>query len=285
MRRETQTNNRLLAVLVGISMLFLSLPLSRPVSSVKACLTYIFDPLFYQGDSGVRLLSRVPQNARNLISAEMENTVLKEKLKNELILNMETDSLKSENARLRSEMGLSSPGARPFVWASVLKRSPADWYQSVIVSAGKNQGLKPNDPVFAAYKNSLAAVGRLVEVRPEVSVVELLTNDISAVAALLVSSGTAGTSFFNGLAQGEGLPDLKINYLPLNSSIREGDLVLTSPASASFPPSVVIGTVIKAEPVNPFFIFKSAEVLPALSPASFNEVLIIKNKKEIKALQ
>ncbi len=285
MHREARTANQLLVVLMGVSILILSLPLSRPIAAVKACLTYVFDPPLYQGANGIKYLSEVPSSVRNLMSADVENRSLKEEIKNELLLRTQVDSLESENARLRSEVGLAAPRKMPFIWASVIKRAPSDWYQSFLISAGEDQGLKPNDPVFAPYGKSLAAVGRIMEVRADVSVVQLLTNDLSAVAALAISGSTQSASSFGGLAQGEGVPSLRLNYLPIEASLHEGDQVVTSPTSASFPPSIVIGTVVRVYPVDPFLVFQSAEVRPALAPSSFDEVLIIKNRKELKALQ
>jgi rod shape-determining protein MreC len=285
MHRETRTANQLLVFLMGVSILILSLPLSRPVASIKACLAYMFDPSLYQGAIGVNHLSEIPSSARDLISADAQNKILKEEIKNELLLRTKVDSLESENARLREEMGLVVPGGKPFIWASVIKRAPADWYRSLLVSAGENQGLKLNDPVFAPHEKSLAAVGRVVEVRANISVVQLLTNDLSAVAALVVSGSTQSASSFGGLAQGEGLPSLRLNYLPIEAPLREGDRVVTSPTSVSFPPSVLIGTVLHLYPVDPFLIFQSAEIRPALAPSSFDEVLIMINDKGIKELQ
>ena len=285
MHRETRTANRLLIVLMGLSILILSLPLSIPIREIKTSLGYLLDPALYQGAEGVNRLSTIPNRLGNLMNADLQNKTLKEEIKNELVLKTEVDSLQTENARLRAEMGLPNPKKTSFIWASVIKRSPSDLYRSLIVSAGEDQDLKPNDPVFAPYGKSLAAIGRVVDVGKKISEVQLLTNDLSAVAALVVSVSSENEVSFNGLAQGEGRDSLRLNYLPPDAVLQKGDRVVSSPSSASFPPSIVIGTITQVYPTDPFLTFQSAEVRPALAPSAFDEVVIIKNRKEEKALQ
>ena len=274
MHRELRLANRLVIFFIGISILLLSLPLSVPVASFKASLQYLIDPGLYQGADGLKRISEIPLSLRNLLSADIQNRELKDEIKMEPILNTEIDSLKIENDRLRSEMDLGKRVSFSFVWGQVIQRSPADWYQDFIISAGKNKGLELNDPVFAVDGNTLAAVGRVLEVHSNTAVVQLLTSDLSAIDSFIVSQSSHTHGSFNGLIQGSDAPNLQISYLPVQAPLEEGEKVYTSPNSVSFPPSILIGTVVKVYPVDPFLIFKSADVRPALSPSEINEVLV-----------
>ncbi len=274
MHRELRLANRLAIFFVGISVLLLSLPLSGPVASFKFALQYLIEPELYQGSIGLERLSELPSSLKKLLQADIQNRSLTDQIKMEPVLESEIESLKTENDRLRSEMDLGKRISFSFAWARVVKRSPADWYQDFIISIGKNKGINSNDPVFAVNGRSLAAIGRVVEVRSNTAVVQLLTSDISAVDSFIISQSSHTHGAFNGLVQGLAAPDLQISYLPVQAPLKEGDKVYTSPNSASFPPSIFIGTVAKVYPVDPFLIFKSADVRPALSPSEINEVLV-----------
>lgn len=274
MHRELRLANRLVIFFVGISILLLSLPLSGLVASFKFSLQYLINPEIYQGSSGLERLSNIPSSLRNLLLADVQNRKLKDEIKSEPVLESEIESLKVENNRLRSEMDFGKRASFSFTWAKVIKRSPADWYQDFIISIGKNKGIEPNAPVFAVAGPTIVAIGRVVETRTATAVVELLTSDLSAVDSYVVSQSSRTKGAFNGLTQGQNAPDLQISYLPVQASLKEGDKVYTSPHSASFPPSIWIGTVAKVYPVDPFLIFKSADVYPALSPGEINEVLV-----------
>ncbi len=285
MHRELRLANRLAIFFVGISIFLLSLPLSGLVASLKFSLQYLIEPELYQGSSGLERLSNIPSSLKNLLLADIQNRKLKDEIKTEPVLESEVDSLKTENDRLRSEMDLGKRASFSFAWAEVIKKSPADWYQDFIISIGKNKGIELNDPVFAIGDSSLDAIGRVVEVRSNTAVVQLLTSDLSAVDSYSVSQSSRTRGLFNGLVQGQDSPNLQISYLPVQAPLKEGDKVYTSPNSASFPPSIFIGTVSRVYPVDPFLIFKSADVFPALSPSEINEVLVGRGIKKTEINQ
>ena len=90
-------------------------------------------------------------------------------------------------------------------------------------------------------------------------------------AAAYLSSAT-----LEGLIQGQGTGRLSLNYLDAEAVVAAGDQVVTSPASATFPPEIPIGTVAKAHQRHPFLAFQSVEVIPILSPSRIREVMILK---------
>jgi hypothetical protein len=151
-----------------------------------------------------------------------------------------------------------------------MERDPMHWYGSVGVDAGADKGVSLNDPVLGRKDDAVVAVGRVIEVRPMTSTVLLLTDQRSAAAAYL-SSGT-----LEGLVQGQDAPHLRMNYLNSEAHLVDGDLVYTSPTSATFPPDVLIGRVSKIDPRDPFLAFQAVEVAPALDAAALQEVLILR---------
>lgn len=248
----------------------LSLPLSGPVASFKACLVYVLDPLVYYSAKEVDRFADVPGNVRGLLDADAENRLMREQGKQAVWARTESDALRSENRRLRSLLNLKAPSGRAPVWAHVLERDPLHWYRSLTVDAGGEQGVVLNSPVLGANGGGLAAVGRVVEVRPKSSVVMLVTDEPSSVAAFL------STAAVEGLVQGQGSSRLLMSYLPPDAVLEVGDRVYTSPTSATFPAEVLIGTVVKVYPKDPFLTFQSVEVRPAVDASSMDELMILK---------
>jgi rod shape-determining protein MreC len=271
-QRETRTAHYVLAALSSIALVLLSLPLSSPVRSFKAAASYVLDPVAWHGEKGVQRVAGAPERLGRLLTADMENERLNAELKRLEWLKTTVESLSLENERLRRSMGLRPPEGRAPLWAHVLERDPLHWYRSVVVDAGAAQGVSLNDPVLGPAEGRLVAVGRIVELRPESSVVLLLTDELSAAAAYL-SSGT-----LEGLVQGQDNPRLRMNYLNAEASIAVGDAAYTSPTSATFPPDILVGRVARVYPKDPFLTFQSVEIAPALDASSLQELIILRAK-------
>jgi rod shape-determining protein MreC len=281
LNREARAANYVLASFSIISLTLLSLPLSGPVQAFKATVTYLLTPVAYYGDKGAERFASVPGRLRDLMSADVENSQFKEQVKQAQWEKQEADSLKLENARLRAALGLKPRGGHQAVWAHVMERDPLRWYRSVTVDAGSEQGVTLNSPVLGHMGDRMAAIGRIVEVRPKNSVVLLVSDDLSSVAAYVVepSTQTVGGEAprqFEGLLQGQGSARLRMNYLSPDAEVKQGDLVYTSPTSATFPPDVLLGHVAKVNPLDPFLTFQSVEVQTALDPSRLKEVMILK---------
>lgn len=271
MHRETKVSNYLLAGLSAIALVLLSLPLTGPVRSFKACAVYILNPVAYYGAKGAQRLADAPPAVARLLAVDMENQRLRAELRQTAFFKAELDAFRRENRRLTGAMGLKVPAqSRSPLWAHVMERDPLHWYRSIMVDAGTDDGVTLNAPVLGQKGESLVAVGRIVEARKDSSVVLLLTDELSSVASYL-SSAT-----LEGLVQGQGGSRLRMNYLNSEASLSDTDEVYTSPTSATFPGDLLIGTVSKVYPRDPFLTFQSVEVQPALDASSLQEILILR---------
>ncbi len=284
MHRETRVANYVLASLAIISLTLLSLPLSGPVRAFKACSTYVMNPIAYYGDKGAQRFANVPSNIRDLIAADMENRLMLEEIKKATWIQAENDSLKIENGRLRAALSLRSPTGRTPLWAHVMERDPLQWYRSITVDAGTDEGVTVNAPVLGQKGDQVVVIGRVKEARRKDSVVLLVTDDLSAVAAYVASASTETPTDYEGLLQGQGISSLRMNYLPPDAKARVGDMVYTSPTSATFPPDILIGTVSKVLPLDPFLAFQALDVQPAVDASSLREVMILKAQPEAQPL-
>lgn len=275
MHRETRVANYALAGFCGIALILLSLPLSAPVTALKACLVYVVSPAVYYGAKGSQRLAAIPGRLRDLVSADIENKLLQEEIKKAAWIKAEAESLRLEGQRLRAQMGLKAPAGRVPAWARVIEREPAHWYRSFLVDAGAEQGISVNAAVLGSGPNGLSAVGRVVEVRARTSLVLLLTDDLSSVAAYVLSVSSGESRGYEGLLQGLGRPGLRMNYLSPGAVVAAGDAVMTSATSATFPPDVAVGVVSEVHPPDPFLTFQSVSVKPALDASQLKEVMIL----------
>ncbi len=270
MQRESRIAHYVVGVLTTGSLVLLSLPLSSPVRSFKACVSYVLDPISYQGERGIQKMADMPSRVRELLSADIENRRLQDELRRLAWLKADVESLGLENVRLRGFLGLKTPSGRHPTWAHVMQRDPQRWYGSVAIDAGTDRAVSLNDPVLGRKGDSVVAIGRVIEVRPRMSTVMLLTDSRSAAAAYL-SSGT-----IDGLVQGQDGPHLRMNYVNSEAKIVGDDSVYTSPTSVTFPPDVLIGRVLQVNPRDPILAMQSIEISPALDAASLQEVLILR---------
>jgi rod shape-determining protein MreC len=283
MHREARIANYVLAAYTVLALTMLSLPLTAPVLKLKACVSYVLNPVAYYGAKGTDRFADIPANIKDLLAADAENRELRDKVKQAQWARAEGDSLKIENARLRAELGLKAPQVRSPVWAHVMERDPLHWYGSIMIDAGKNQGLEISAPVLGQVGEGLVAIGRVVEVRANSATVLLLTDPLSSLAAYATSASTENPKSFEGLLQGQNRARMLMNYLNPDALVVTGDLVYTSPTSATFPPDVLIGTVAKVYPPDQELAFQSAEIAPAADASRLKEVMILKPQSEATA--
>lgn len=270
MHREARISNYVLASFSIVSLTLLSLPIAAPVQAFKICVTYVLNPVAYYGAKGQERLASVPARIRGLLSADIENRLMHEEIQEALWVRAQMEALKAENGRLRSTLGLGAPKGHAPLWAHVMERDPLHWYRSLMVDKGGLQGVSLNAPVLGEGPEGLVAIGRVVEVRPKTSVVLLVSDELSSVAAYLSSST------LEGLVQGQGGSRLLMNYLSSEATLQVGERVYTSPTSATFPPDILMGTVVKVNPRDPFLTFQSAEIQAAVEAASLKTVMILR---------
>ncbi|MDD5655784.1 MAG: rod shape-determining protein MreC [Elusimicrobia bacterium] len=279
MHRDIRVSNYILAAFSALSLTMLSLPLSAPVRAFKACALYLSDPLAFYGIRGAQRMADIPAGTARLLSADMANVRLEAQLRDAAWLKTELEVLRTENRRLTQALSLrAAPGYAP-IWAGVMERDPLHWYDNIMVDAGSERGVRLNAPVFGDRDGALVAVGRVTEVRRDSAIVMLLTDELSSLAAYL------STAAVDGLVQGQGGPRLRMNYLHSEAVLAAGDLVYTSPTSATFPGDILVGRIAALNPRDPFLTFQSAEVDLAVDAAKLSHVMILRPRTPGEALE
>ncbi len=167
-----------------------------------------------------------------------ENTELKNRIAALEQENVNIDSYKSENERLRALLDMKNLREQPeYTGANVIARDSGDWYETLVIDKGTLGGVDVNSIVIVPA----GLVGSVYEVGADYAKVKTVADVESSVGAV------CGRTNDMGLAEGKsGLtPQGKcsLNYLDKNAKIVEGDSIETSGTGGIFPKGLRIGKV------------------------------------------
>jgi rod shape-determining protein MreC len=166
--------------------------------------------------------------------------------------------------RLRALLELKEKTEYPTIAAQVIARDPTNWYRSVIINKGRREGLAADMGVVTPA----GVVGRIVKVYDHLSVVLLINDRNNAVTGLVQRTRD------EGIVEGTEKGLSQIKYLPLLSTVKVGDAVVTSGLAGGFPRGLPIGRITKIER-REAELFLSAEIEPVSDFSKLEEVLII----------
>ena len=135
--------------------------------------------------------------------------------------------------------------------------------QSALVAVGSKQGAVSGSPL--AVPEGL--VGRIVTVGLDASRAQLLTDVSAAAGARIVRTGELG------VVRGDGRGGLRLNNVPLISSVRAGDVVESAGIDGIYPRGVAIGTVEAVGRSGNMFL--DIRIRPAANFARLTDVLVL----------
>ena len=183
----------------------------------------------------------------------------------------EGEAASKENELLREALGLRAKRS-DFVLESarVTARSTSNWASTLTLSKGSAQDVAAGDCVVDAAGN---LVGIIDEVGSNYSVM------ITVVDANLQMGGIVSRTDSTAMLEGdftlmqEGR--LKMTYLPENTELLTGDLVLTSGLTGIYPSGLVVGAI-ESLHTDPSGMSRYAVLAPAADLDRLVEVFIIK---------
>lgn len=197
-----------------------------------------------------------------------ENRELKKeiaKLRQEVVMLRE---LEIENKRLRKELG--SPIYRDYdtVYSSVIGKSVNNWQATVVLDKGSSDGIKKNMPVA----NADGLVGQVISTTRDACLVQLIIDRKSAVACRMQDSRATA------IVEGQGGGELRLNFLPRETKVTKGEVVLTSGLGGVYPPDIVLGTAVLIGK-GTYGLYKDVRVGPAADFSTLEEVFIITGRR------
>ena len=170
-----------------------------------------------------------------------------------------------ENQRLRRLLALQERLPLATVSGEIIAREWGGWVRSLTVNRGRGDRVARLTAVISPE----GLIGRVIEVRRDASIVQVLTDPASTVGAHVVRTRTAG------IVEGDPRGTMRLKYMAREGGgIRPGDLVVTSGAGGVFPRGIPVGRV-RAIDDRGSALFHYAVLAPVVDFARVDEVLLL----------
>jgi len=168
------------------------------------------------------------------------------------------------NRRLTELLRFQAHTPSQTVAARVIGRDATNWYRGVVLDKGEQDGVRTEMGVVTLA----GAVGRVVKTRASSSVVLLITDPNNAVTSLIQRTRD------EGIIEGTFGGQARMKYIPLLSTVRVGDPVVTSGLTGGFPKGVPVGTITSIQK-DEGGLFQTADVRPEVDFTKVEEVLVV----------
>ena len=207
--------------------------------------------------------------------ANSENKQLKKDLARSRTDLAQAQTAMRDNEQLRSLVGLPSKPGFPQahkVTGRVIARSPTDWSSTIQIDKGRDDGVRPDQPVITGD----GLVGKIVSASGGTATVQLITDGEAAVSAEVVPDGANGV-----VLTPVGNPnDLQLDFVRKGRKIAKGQTVVTSGfrkdrLESLYPRGIPIGRVRSVNPdeietyqrvhVTPFADFRRIDYVQVLT--------------------
>jgi rod shape-determining protein MreC len=254
-----------LILLLVFSVLSLSLKRSPALSKVQGLVISMTAPGLEGLEHMGRSAKQLWQGYFSLVGVRRQNAEMQRQLEEYKQREVRFQEAQEAMTRLEGLLDLKRQVALPVIGARVIAYDPTLWSRSAIINQGKAQGVKDGLPVLAPQ----GIVGRIVGVYPEYSKVMLIVDRKSSADAMVQRTRV------RGMLKGKGGNRCSLEFVPKNTDVQVGDLVLASGLVGLYPKGLVFGKVTAANKKNPG-VFQEIEVTPNVDLSTLEEVLVVK---------
>ncbi len=208
-----------------------------------------------------------------LVGVRQENDGLKQQVSR---LTTELNRFREEAKeaiRLRDLLSLAPPEHWSATGARVIahRLGPHAALETLLVDKGYRSGAEQNDPVVTHQ----GVVGRILRDSPHLSTVLLLTDPNSRIPVRGRTHRTTGI-----LAGGGQNEPLEVLYIPLNTPLEQGEILITSGLADIFPQGLPVARIISIERSD-ISLFQTVRAEPLLDLKSLEEVLFLKRSQDV----
>lgn len=194
-----------------------------------------------------------------------ENRRLREEIQRLRVEALRVGETEDENRRLRRLLAFQDRLPLETLPGEIIAREWGGWIRALTVNRGRGDRI----PRLAAVISPDGLIGRIVEVRPGASIVQVLTDPASTVGAHVVRTRTPG------IVEGDLRGTLRFKYMARDgAAIQVGDALVTSGHGGLFPRGIPIGRV-QAIDDRGSALFHYAVLTPAVDFARVDEVLLL----------
>ncbi len=212
----------------------------------------------------------------NFSKVKQENEELAAKnaeLENKLI---EYNRMKEENTTLREMFDYSQANQNyNYLGCNIVGYSGGNISNGYIIDKGINDGVKKDMIVITPA----GLVGKVTKSESNYSIVQTILNENIAVASM-VESTRETTGILQGITDSKNKNLTILSNIPIDSEIKEGDVILTSGLGGMYPQEIRIGEVVSVE-VDSVGIMKKAIVKPYVDFNKLEGLFVVVPKEEI----
>lgn len=225
--------------------------------------------------NGVDALTRQAERLYGYVfqyeTLEAENEALRQRVAELEDEARTTDTLERENQRLRELLTLTEEHEDyELVSAYIISWDSTNWAHSFTMNKGESSGIQTDMCVITAQGQ---VVGLVTETGRTWATVTTVLDSALDISATLTASG------YNGIVQGAYATGeagkLRVNYLPADAVIRNGDQVVTS-GSTVYPRDLILGYVEDAG-FDETGVAKYALLEPAADFDSLEQIFVLTN--------
>lgn len=177
--------------------------------------------------------------------------------------------LRSENARLRSLLGLGTRLGSGYVPAEVLHQAEPTDALTLVVSSGRKAGVKP----MSAVVSPEGLLGVVSAVDAQTSIVVTWAHPEFRASAMAADGSAFGIVAPRG-TEGPGVWLLELRGVPYRQLVPEGTVVLTSGLGGVYPRGIPLGRVVGIAGESEGW-GRTYLVRPAVHPAAVSHVMIL----------
>jgi rod shape-determining protein MreC len=255
----------LLLSLVGICLLLLTLQTRGYGSAASDVFAIVTTPISTGLAKASRSTFGLWSTYLDWKNVRAENRRLREEVQQLRVQALRVSDTDVENQRLRRLLALQERLPLTTLSGEIIAREWGGWIRSLTVNRGRGD----NIPRLSAVISPDGLVGRIVDVRPGASIVQVLTDPASTVGAHVLRTRTPG------IVEGDPRGTLRFKFMARDgASIQSGDVLVTAGQGGLFPRGIPIGTV-RTIDNRGAALFHYAELTPAVDYARVDEVLLV----------
>ena len=204
------------------------------IESLRSDLSWVVSPLHWVIDLPGSISDWFSESLSSRRELQEENASLRTQQFMQKVQMQKLAALETENIRLRGLLGASFEVGEKRLIAELMSVNLDPFKHQIVINKGTHNDVFPGQPILDAE----GVMGQIVHAGPSTSTAVLITDTSHAIPIQVNRNG------FRSIAIGSGtINRLELPYIPNNSDIQPGDLLITSGLGGRFPPGYPVARV------------------------------------------
>ena len=204
------------------------------IESLRSGLSWVVSPLHWVIDLPGSISDWFSESLSSRRELQEENASLRTQQFMQKVQMQKLAALETENIRLRGLLDASFEVGEKRLIAELMSVNLDPFKHQIVINKGTRNDVFPGQPILDAE----GVMGQIVHAGPSTSTAVLITDTSHAIPIQVNRNG------FRSIAIGSGtINRLELPYIPNNSDIQPGDLLITSGLGGRFPPGYPVAVV------------------------------------------